>query len=67
MLFSDITCNYDEDLSKDALNIAGDKLDLDPEEAKSSQVKDGEDGDLEIIVTKFTEGNFLILIFSDSI
>ena len=58
MLFSEITCKYDEDVSPKVFKPADNGLVLDPEnESKSSQVNDAS-GDLEITVTKFTKGTY---------
>ena len=56
MLFSDITCKYDEDLEADDINPKK-GFELDPEKAdKASQVGDADQGDLGIITTVYKKG-----------
>ena len=60
MLFSDITCKYDEDLKANDITPADSGLKLDPEEAqKANQVGDAAQGDLGITVTVFKKGTLI--------
>ena len=56
MLFSSITCKYDEDVAN-VFEVGANKFKLDPEtESKDTQVADGAQAELGVTVKSFKEG-----------